>query len=294
MFHLSAILGAVLLALPGAAEAAVHAPEPGPETRVGDVYEIRWQSDWSQNSSGGSSGESHSRNMLVERVIAVHDAGVEVELDLPEETPAEDRAGAWQYPARILRPADGELQLLNRAELEQRVDRWLQAAEWPREVCGRWIFTWNAFRIECDPQMVLDTLAHLDRWPADLREGAEYQEEGVLGAAVLRRDAAGSDSIVFVARAEADPEAVRRQRAAADAVTLEIMGESSELHSEIEARSAERISGTIDFTFETESDGRVRRRVKVTELQIEGTDGERETQTVTETVERRLVRRAEP
>ena len=292
MLRLRAIFAAVLLTLPGGAESAAQASAPGP--RAGDVYEIRWQSDWSRNSGGGSSGESHSRNRLVERVIAVRDAGVEVELDLPEETPAEDRARTWQYPARILRPAHGPLQLLNRAELERRVDRWLQAAEWPREVCGRWIFTWNAFRIECDPQAVLDTLTHLDRWPAELREGAEYREEGALGPSVLRRGPPGSDRLVFVARAEVDPEAVRRQRAESDAVTVEILGDSAELRSEREARSAERISGTIDFTFEADSDGHGRRRVTVTALVIEGADGERETQTVTETVERRLVRRAEP
>jgi hypothetical protein len=56
-------------------------------------------------------------------------------------------------------------------------------------------------------------------------------------------------------------------------------------------RAKEIISGTISIAFETDSDGNVRRRTKVTKLDITGPDGPSEKETVTETLERRLISR---
>ncbi|MEA3045966.1 MAG: hypothetical protein QOJ53_298, partial [Sphingomonadales bacterium] len=274
---------------------AAHAQEPQGGWRAGDLYEIRIERVSSQRSGGASSGSSHDLDTLIERVIAVRDGGVELEFDLPEDTTAEDRARTWQFPVRVLRPSQGPLQLLNGAELEARVERWLAAAGWPREACGQWIFTWNAFRIECDPQSVIPGLARLDLGSLELREGAPYQEAGARGPGVLRREARGSDGAAFVVELEVDPEAVRRERAQNDVVVAEISRrESLSLDAALQAHAAERISGTIRINFETDAAGRVRRRTKVTELAIEGPEGGRETQTFTDRVERRLVSRPAP
>jgi hypothetical protein len=289
MLRLLAVTTALLLQT-----LAAHAQEPRPGSRVGDIYEIRSERV-SQSSGEGSSGSSHDVDGFIERVIAVHDAGVELEFDLPEDATAEDRARTWQFPARALRPLHGPLQLLNGSELEARLDRWLEAAGWTRAICGRWIFTWNAFRIECDPQSVIQGLERLDLASGDLREGAPYREAGARGPAVLRREARGSKGATFVVEMEVDPEAVRRERAQADIVVAEISRrESLTFDAALQAHASERISGTIRITFETDSAGRVRRRTKVTELAIEGTPRGRETQTVTEIVERRLVSRPQP
>ena len=82
------------------------------EDRVGDVYEIRLDTV-SETSGGGSSGNSRSAAMLVERVVALRDGGVELEFDLPEKTPAKDRARSWQFPVRVLNSSKHPLQLLN-------------------------------------------------------------------------------------------------------------------------------------------------------------------------------------
>ena len=280
---------AMALALP----APVGAEEPAP--RVGDVWEIRIESASSSSDSEGGSSSSQGHNTLVERVIAVRDDGVEVEFDLPEEDMrAEVRARIWQYPARVLRPPQGPLRLLNRAELEGRVAAWLKRAKLPREACGRWYFTWNAFQIECDPETVIQALAELDRWPDELRDGASYHEPGARSPAALTRKAPTSDPPVFVLEMEIDPEAARRDRERGDAALAEILGEAEAARSDVQARSGERISGTITMTFETDAAGRMRRRTKVTELQVEAADGRREPRTVTETVERRLVSRRRP
>jgi hypothetical protein len=88
-----------------------------------------------------------------------------------------------------------------------------------------------------------------------------------------------------------DPEAVRRARAESDVVVGEIMKKPVSLDAALLERAREIVSGTISVTFETDPAGNVRRRTKVTKLDIKGPDGRSETRTVTETLERRLISR---
>jgi len=283
------LAAAIIALLWQASDALAREPPPGP--RVGDVYEIRSERVSTRQSADGS-GSSHDRDSIVERVIAVRDGGVELEFDLAPDATAQDRAASWQFPVRVFRPSQGPLELLNGAELESRVDRWLRAAGWTREICGHWIFTWNAFRIDCDPQSAVAIVAGFDLEADDLRDGAAYREAGALGEGMLRREPRGSGGAAFTVRLEVDPEAVRRERAEADAVTIELLGDSPQLRAAMQARSAERISGTVDLAFETDEAGRVRRRTKITTLRIEEAGGRRETETITHTLERRLVSRS--
>jgi len=272
-----------ILMLQGSAAPAQEPPGP----RAGEVYELRLLRESSQTATDGSSGSTHDADVLVERVIAVREGGVELEFDLPEETTAEDRARTWQFPVRVFKPAQGPLQLLNGPELEARVDRWLAAGGMTRESCGHWIFTWNAFRIECDPQSVMQLLAAVDLASHDLRDGTAFQEAGGLGG-TLRRESADRNGAVYVVEMAVDPQAVREERARADAAMREIMGDSPELGQAMHARTPDQISGTIKIRFETDAAGHVRRRTTVTELAMDGPGGRHETETVTETVERRL------
>ena len=104
-------------------------------------------------------------------MIAARDTGIELEYDLSRDAKAEDRARIWQFPARVFKPSNGPMQLLNASELEARLEVWLKAAGWDRSVCGRWIFTWNAFRIDCDPQSIIKAIEAIDLWSFDLRVG---------------------------------------------------------------------------------------------------------------------------
>ena len=254
--------------------------------KVGDTYEIALTRD-----SAGSSGSSHDRDTIVERVIGLRADGVELEYDLPKAATAEERAGNWQFPARVFKPSDGPTQLLNAPELEARVDSWLEAAGWPRTVCGHWIFTWNAFRIECDPQSVIKTVQAFDLRSVNPHEGAPYQETEALGSGKLVRKPAGPDRSIFTVEMPVDPDAVRRARAESDVVVGEIMKKPVSLDAALLQRAREIVSGTISVTFETDRTGNVRRRAKVTKLDIKGPDGRSETETVTETLERRLISR---
>jgi len=163
-----------------------------------------------------------------------------------------------------------------------------------RAACGHWIFTWNAFRIECDPQSAIKIIEGFDITPDDLRDGAPYKDPAARTAAALTRKAAGPNGATYTVEMAIDPEVRRRARAESDIVVAEIGGKTLALETALRARSAEAISGTITITFETDSAGEVRRRTRVTQLETKGPGQRIETATETETIERRRVAKPTP
>jgi hypothetical protein len=280
-------MGTVAVLLLPAIVARAGALPPAPQ--VGDTYEITMTRESAQQGSHGSSGSSHDKDAIIERVIGLRADGLELEYDLPKAATADERASNWQFPARVFKPFGGPAQLLNGPELEARIEGWLKAAGWPRTVCGHWIFTWNAFRIECDPQSVIKTVRSFDLRSADLREGAPYQETEALGSGKLAKKGAGPDGAIFAVELPVDADAVRRARAESDVAMGEIMNKPVSLDAALRERAREIVSGTISVAFEMDHAGNVRRRTKVTKLDITGPDGRSETETVTETLERRLI-----
>jgi hypothetical protein len=256
---------------------------------VGETYEITRINETSQQSNAQSTGSSYDKDTMSERVIAVRSDGVELEYDLPKATTKEDRDRQWQFPVRVFKPNRGPTQLLNRADVEARVGRWLKAANWPRTVCGHWIFTWNAFRIDCDPESVIQTIEAFDLRPADIRDGAAYTESAALAPGTLGRKSTGPNGETFSAEMPIDPMAVHRAEAESDVVVGEIMRKPVTFEAALRQRMKEAVSGTILVTFELDPGGTVRRRTKVTKLEIKEPDGHSETRTATETLERRRI-----
>jgi len=227
---------------------------------------------------------------MFERVMAVRDGGMEVEYDFAKETPAGDRASEWRFPARVFESLKEPMQLLNAAELEGRVDVWLKSAGLTRAACGQWIFTWNAFRIECDPKSVIDSLDAFDLDSIDLREGAPYHDPEALAPVPLTRKSTGPGGATFVANLAVDADVVRRERAQSDVIVAQIAKRQTETIDEaLRARAREKIAGTISVTIDTDAVGRVRTRTKVAKFEIRAPDGGLETRMVTDTVERRPI-----
>lgn len=255
------------------------------------AYEISLDRESKEESGDGSSGSSTDRDTVVECVIAVRDGGLELEYDLPKDTSAQDRVASWQFPARVFKPLRGPMQLLNRAELEARVDRWLKSAKWSRDVCGHWIFTWNAFRIECDPESVLETIGVFDLRSADLRDGAPYLDKEGLGTAPLTRKVVGAVGTTFTAELKLDPEVARQARARTDVAVGEITRRPMTLDIALQSRATEAISGTISVVFETDPVRNALRRTRVIKLVVKDANGVTTTRTVTETLERKQISR---
>jgi hypothetical protein len=270
---------------------AAHAGTSLPAPQIGDTYEITLTRDSAQQGSNGSSGSTHDKDMIIERITGLRRDGLELQYDLPNTATAEERARDWQFPAAVFEPFGEPAQLLNGSELEARIDSWLKAASLSRAACGHWIFTWNAFRIECDPQSVLKTVRLYDLRSVDLHEGAAYQDSEASSPGRLARKAGGIDGETFAAEMPVDSDAVRRARAESDVVVGEIMKKPVSLEAAPHEHAAEIVSGTISVVFDTDPHGKVRRRTKVTKLDIKRPDGRKETQSVTETLERRLISR---
>lgn len=268
------------LLLPGLA-AAQDSPH------AGETFEITRTSD-TQQSSAGSTSTSHDRDTLVERVVAVSDAGLELEYDLPANTPVDDRARDWKFPVRVFKPRGRPLQLRNRAELEARVDNWLKAANLPRSACGRWYFSWNAFRVECDPEAALAAVRPFAIGQESLGDGNLYVDERAARPVPLKRKPEGSGFTVEMA---VNPAAVRDEMAEADLVVAEISGKKLTREAAHKAHAEDTISGTIRISFDTDSAGQPRRRTRIIALTIRSA-GNTETRTITEVIERRPVRPA--
>lgn len=281
--HVTVMVTASLVAASGA-----FAQSPRSSPVLGEQHEIITSYETARRGSDGSSGRSSGGNTLLESVIAVSDVGLELEYDLPQNATAEERARYWQYPTRVFRASDGDMRLLNAADLEANVDRWLASAGWTREVCGRWIFTWNAFRIECDPQSVVAEVEALDLRSVDLRDGATYRHPGTLGSGTLVRTD-GPTGVSFAVSLPVDTDAVRRGRAESDVAIGEMMQQPVSLEDALRQRSGETITGTVEVTFDVNAAGNPTRRTVVTTLETVDAESVTETDRQTVTLERRLV-----
>lgn len=195
---------------------------------------------------------------MVEEILAVRPEGIEIEYDLPESVSDEERARTWQYPVRVFKPVDGgPMQLLNIDELEHRIEDWLTAANIPREACGSWYFTWNAFEIECDPQSVLEDLEGFDLRLANLIAGEPFVTTGASAPGTLRQVSAGVEGVVLTAELPLDAEHVAGERAESARVVAQILG-----HAGVDPTAApEDVSGTILVTLNIDPAGQLYRRV---------------------------------
>ncbi|HEY7808490.1 MAG TPA: hypothetical protein VIC34_14940 [Croceibacterium sp.] len=258
---------------------------------VGTTHEIVRVQDttFATEPGPGSRGSTHDQDAIIERAVGETDAGVELEYDLPKEASKNERAATWQLPALILKRPDGSMQLLNEPELRARAERWLKSAHWTREVCEHLIFTWNAFRIECDPQSAITIVRAFDLGGAQVREGALYRDSGALQGAPLVRKPGPDGGAIYSVELPVDPEQVRQQRVETDLGVAEISGKKLDRADAIKTHASERISGTITIDFEANSAGEIWRRTRLTKIEIRRPDGQTESQRSTETLESRPI-----
>lgn len=254
---------------------------------VGDVYELRSVEE-SEFSSASSSGSSESRNVMIERVIAVRgDGSIELEFDLPKDTSAEDRSRNWRLPIRVLKRPGETLELLDREALAARNRAWLQNWKIPESACGHWVFTWTAFKIECDPEAALASLTAFDLRP-HLSDGALYTEAGILHPVPLQATRLEDGRLVYRAELEMDPEAIRLSRAEQAVAIAEMTGQPPlPLEKALEAASGDSILGKLAITFEVDEQGQVTRCVRVAITEITGANSKQERNVTTTTIERR-------
>ena len=264
---------------------ASHVEASSYEPKAGDVSKIVQSYETSSSTNGDSSSSSSGKSALIERVIAVDQGGVELKYDEPLEADGKRKGLNWQLPARIYRPTNGTPTLLNTAELEKRVDPWLKKAKMPRSACGQWIFTWNAFKIECDPASALGIAEQFNLWSPNPAEGQLFSDNDSMAAVPLKIKSSDSNGSVYVAELVVDPEKVKIEKAESAVVVGKIMGEAKSFESALAEQADHQISGTISVTIETGLSGQTIKRTKITRLRIQA-DGEVETSSNSVTLER--------
>lgn len=268
---------------------AAHAQDhQAAEPVVGDEYRIILNHT-NESTRGTGSSSSRGGHEYVERILAVRAEGVEREFDLPLAPDDEARLIGWRFPVRVFDPTQGDLQLLNREEMEARRDLWLEAGEIPIEACGSWIFTWNAFQIDCDAESVLPTIDGLNLQPEELSDGAIFRHAAALEAGVLSLEKSGSNGRTFHVQLSLDPEVLQHEKARSDVVVGELMQTPVSFEDAFAKRTQEQVSGTIELTFEVNSNGQVWRRTTIVTSKTTAVGGGVENAISTEIVERKLV-----
>lgn len=269
----------VLAALLGAGAAQAQPVEPGAR------FELRFSYATRESSSDGGSGDSSGHSTLIEQVVSKRDGGIELIYD---EVDDGDRRN-WQFPVRVFKPATGPLELLNAAELEARVDPWLARSNWTREACGQWGFTWTSFKVECDPRSALGIVEAYSLWPDDLRDGAPYAMEGLLGTPLVRLERSDASGSVFVVTGEFDPAKLRSEQARANVIVGQITGQQVTEEQALANIAATTFSGTIAIRFNVAPSGLVIERSAQIEIRVAAADGEVETRNRTETLTRQVL-----
>lgn len=265
---------------------AASAPAASMDAAAGQTFLITRSYETRQQSSSGNSGSSSGTNALIEKVIAVRDDGIEVEYDLPGEADAAARAREWTLPARVILARQGGMRLVNGNALNARLEQWLASAGWDRKVCGRWIFTWNAFKIECDPQSVLKTIEAYDLRSIAAKDGAEFGDSAAAAPVRLERKTSAAGKPVFEARLILDPKKFHRAEAESDVVTGEITGQPITFDTALARRSKDKVDGTISVVLETNADGEVIAKTRTTKVRITHPDGTTEVREAIETLHR--------
>lgn len=265
------LLGLVSLAL---ATSLVYPGTLRAQPAIGDEYKIALRHTSETKGDHGSSSSSSGTDAIIERIIAVREDGFELEYDFLKDASAEERAGNWQLPVKIFRPFKGEPQLLNTAELEARVDPWLQKAGWTREACAKWIFTWNAFKIDCDPQSALGIADQFNLLSIATGEGELYPDELATKPEPMKKKGKASYTVLLTV----DPAVVRKERADSAVVVAQILGQAKTLEQAVEEQAKEDVSGVIKVRLSANSSGRVVRKERIVEMTTKKADGETEKQ----------------
>lgn len=233
----------------------------------GDVFNVKL-SQKSEGTGKGSFGNSKTGMSLTETIIAYRDDGVVLEFDLPAGTDERMRLKRWQFPARILKAEDGTLTLENVDALQARSGAWQKRAKLDPSYCGKWVFTWVAQKIECDPKSAIEIIKPFIVWQSPLANGALYADPDGLSPVKLSSTPAGP-GMVYSASVKLNPQVMIREKNETDAIVTEIMGERAQ---GLNYRAGETYSATRMVQFTTDAAGRIfeKKRVTKTETFLDG------------------------
>jgi hypothetical protein len=234
----------------------------------------------------GEGGTSFDRDAILVTPIPGETDGSTAIYDLPPTSSEAERSSNWHLPAIIRVQPDGSRTLVNETELAAKVDPWLERGGYTRETCGHWIFTWSAFKIDCDPLSVLAIAEEFDLGPIDLQVGRPVTIKGATASGKVKLARSSATTKTYIVNYTLNPDFIRRTRAESDVVVGQILKKPVTLEEALAGQGRQSISGEISDQFETDQTGRIIRRTTTTTIVTVGEDGKGRTSTSVRTLER--------
>jgi len=192
--------------------------------------------------TGSSSGGYHYREEVYARTGDCRLRRFDV-VDDPEHSRP---LALWKMPVLLRECAGQPAEIANREAMVARRDAFLSAAELPPEACGRHYFTWDVFKIECDPEAVIDTVERIDLSSLALQDGAHFLVRDTETRLTLTQAESGPDGRrTFTGRGTIDPEVLREQKASAIMVIAEVSGEEISLEQAMARIAEHRFAGEV-------------------------------------------------
>ncbi len=213
-----------------------------------EQYEIRIR--YQTTSEGeGSSGSSSGGNLYREDVYPAEGECRTRRFDVVDDPERKRPLGVWEMPVEVRDCAGQARVIANREAMVARRDAYLAAAKIPRESCGRYYFSWNVFKIECDPDAILETVAGIDLGSIRLEDGAVFTLPDTDTSVTLTvvPDAPAGQRI-FKGRRTIDPEMLREGAIETIMVVAEVRGKVVTREEAMAQIAAHQFSGEAEVT----------------------------------------------
>ena len=252
------------------------------ESRIVSSYEMRSNSD-------DGSGSSRGYTRYVERRLSADNGAPIFEYDVEVTEAAPRHPSDWHFPVRVtLEPGSHALKLVNRTAMEARRDAWLDGAGLSADECGRSYFTWNVFKVECDPEAVLPVIADLRGEVLPLEDGAIAIDDLAAAPVPVRRETL-TEGTRYTANFALDEAAARRQLADKKRIVAEISGKTMTGEEALAAAARHDFSGTITVEVLTDASGDIVGTNRTSETIEVGADRAPERTTAIRTIRRTKV-----
>ena len=231
-----------------------------------------------QTESENSSSSSRGRTLYSEQIISDSGDCSIKRFDIVDEERRERPLAEWQWPVEVENCGNGDRKILNLPAMEARLSSFLAAAEVPQDKCGRYYFTWNVFKVECDPQAILSNIETIDLGSLTLVEGAEYVRSGTPDSTLLRKVTAEDGKTKLKAVFAIDPSQFREETAQSQVIVQELTGEAISYEEALAEAQVIEVAGSTTIEFEIASDRSEITQTTVTTATIDEPGEGRETQ----------------
>jgi hypothetical protein len=238
------------------------------------------------NSEGEEIGSSSGHQSLIETVVKTTEEGTILHYDWPRDKDGKARSNFWYFLATVLEKPNGDLELRDVETVETRVQAWLDKYGISRKACGYWSHGGGfPFRVDCDPNKVLELIEPFDIRLPDARVGAEYMHPMASKSGKFEALPAPRNGLTVTLMV--DEEKSRAEEAKFSYLMAQMMGEEKTREQAAAEAQKTGFSGQMTIEFDLDEGGDVFRRTDITSLTISRPKEEPETRKSVFTVERK-------